>query len=173
MKKSDKKIIWLEDRIGRNQKVKDLILHAGFTLEICPTLKELKLEVEKVHLEPAQISGFILDILITDAHSLGDLDLSQIKTNLGNDTGMMVLQHFIRNTENHREISNIWRKHHVLMLSCLGAEFMNSRYGTYKIWEVNQSSYGETEWLSKGDDTGDREECNKRIKDWLNSTLSY
>lgn len=153
-----KKLIWLEDHPELNRGAQNILAASDFELIICVNVEAFG-EVVKTHKDKAdQIAGFILDVVIP-TESLDALDIPQVMTQRGAETGYVILRQYIRNIRSRSPMGDAFREHPVLILSAMSEASMNSSFIT--------SSDKSTTWLSKADNKGRTDATLKSIQQWL------
>jgi len=157
-------IIWLEDRQEYNSDISDVLKKSKYEVVICSTLIEFRRQLNAYSDMPNKVKGIILDVLIP-VDDLADLDMPQVQTTLGNDTGIVVLQYFLRDSDGDSPDKR-WKKHKVLVLTTLGVSFCHDRYKNFVAWDKdNQPNL--TEWLSKANENGVRASSVRKVSEWL------
>ena len=94
----DKKtIIWLEDNPNLSDYMPKLVDKQQVSLETCKTLKGFgdKCDFFLDDYNIDKLAGFIIDGVISSAHNLDDLHISNVNTKGGTDAGMLVVRDYL------------------------------------------------------------------------------
>ena len=158
-----RKIIWLEDKPDDYKDIQKLI-EKKFEIVACEDLSEFKNAVDAHLVEPKAIAGFMIDVLIK-VDSLEQLDLANVYTRKGVETGIKVVAEYLRNFNNNSQCVNVAKAYSstpILILSSMVS--LKTRYAG-----LCQYDNSEIEMITKYAPKYIQADWLKDLKSWLNS----
>jgi hypothetical protein len=152
-------IVWLDDYPHLLDFFRTQIINAGFSLLLCTNLIDFRKALNERVQDASSIKGIILDCIIPE-NNLGDLGFPNVLTSSGFDTGYCVYLYYLRNFRERSELSNMYEKTPIILLSAASNHSLVDRYQEAIDMDDNltigskSTEYGEyandlSEWLHK------------------------
>jgi hypothetical protein len=155
-KSRNSKILWIEDREGRNRDIFQRALGDRFSswfeqhVVLATSLGETAAQMKTFRESKTPISGFIVDLRLNDK-DLSPFGLADILTSDGRDAGFMFLLHCVRNFADRKDApyANDYRMCPVLVLTAYSKPEFTNRFRNYIKAEAAKEGTGSTTWIVK------------------------